>query len=55
MVGIRTDINAARVSAAGDGWTEPLYDFVESLILCQESTNHIRGWCFFAGWDSNFS
>ena len=30
---IRTDLNAARTSAAGDGSTEPLLDFIESLIL----------------------
>ena len=30
MGGIRTDLNAARTSAAGDGSTEPLLDFIES-------------------------
>ena len=34
MVGIRTHPNAARMSAAGEGLTEPLNNEIESLIRC---------------------
>ncbi len=32
----RTHLNAARMSAAGEGWTEPLPDFIESCCLHQK-------------------
>jgi hypothetical protein len=41
--GIRTHLNAARMSAAGEGWTEPLLDFIESLIHAESHTI----WCGF--------
>jgi hypothetical protein len=51
MGGIRTHLNAARTSAAGEGSTEPLIDLIESLILCQKTPDHIRGRVFFnIGW-----
>jgi len=30
----RTVLYAARISAAGEGWIESLYDFIESYTVC---------------------
>ena len=43
---IRTHLDAARTSAAGEGWTEPHIASIESLILCQKS--HHLVWLFYA-------
>jgi hypothetical protein len=39
VLGIRdsNNLNAAQMSTAGNGLTEPHYDFIKSLILCREN------------------
>ena len=40
--------NAARISAAGEGLTEPYFDEIESLILCRRTpTAVVAGICIF--------